>query len=88
MLVGNVFDFSTNGQAEIDLDTLTDHVYNIMESIPEITALGVPINSEDGFIDTMLVAQNITCEIAGKLDADRWLELTPPTSIIEDQDDE
>ena len=82
--------FDNNEMAEIDLSGLTEKVYPVLRSIPEIRALNERRNGREGcgvssryskkpwpdddFIDIMAVAQNITCEFADRADTECWLE--------------
>lgn len=85
-----IAEFDTAGMAKIELSGLTKKVNEVLESIPEIMALNEsenskkgqkfvpyderPLKPNDDFIDTMAVAQNITCEFADMADAQCWLD--------------
>ena len=62
------YDFDKNEMAKVSLSTMTETIYNVLESMPDVMAL-------NDFIDIMAVAQNITREFADKADAQCWLNL-------------
>jgi hypothetical protein len=84
------YDFDKHGMAEVSLATMTEIINNVLETMPEVTALNERKNGRDGFgfssryskdpepdddfIDIMALAQNVTCEFAEREDAQCWLD--------------
>lgn len=83
------YEFDEVGMAEVDLSTMTEKIYEVLESMADVVALNVSKNGrknnlvisrfskkpdpDEDFIDILALAQSITCEFADRADADEWL---------------